>query len=309
MKKILVIGSLNVDYVVRVDHIPVAGETVLGKNFSMVPGGKGANQAYALGRMGADVAMLGAVGRDARGEMELTSLAGAGVQVDHIRRTDTPTGMALIPVNAEGDNAIVVIQGANHDVTPEYIDEQVGMLREADIVMLQLEIPLETVVHAAKLAKRLGKTVILDPAPMPESLPDALLRCVDYLKPNEIELAILTGAPDASGDVSEICSKVLACGVGCVLASLGSRGALVALPGVTRHFPGERVSVVDTTAAGDSFTAAVAYALSRGREILDAVRFANRVAAVVVQRQGAQSSIPSKAEVERLWEIDIETAQ
>lgn len=300
MKKIVVIGSLNVDYVLQVDHMPALGETLLSQKFSIIPGGKGANQAFALGSMGADVAMLGAVGQDDNGSVELASLAGVGVDVSRIKKSsEAATGMAIIPVNAEGENSIIVVQGANALVTPAYIDSCKDMLEAADFVLLQLEIPLETVVHAATLAKSLGKTVILDPAPAPDALPDALLRCVDYLKPNEIELAMLTGIED---HLEEACDALLDRGVGCVLASLGSEGAFVrSREGLSRSFPAPKVKAVDTTAAGDTFTAAVAYALARNSGIEKAIPFAAKAAALAVQRWGAQSSVPNGEESRALW--------
>lgn len=302
MKKIVVIGSLNIDVVVGVDHMPAVGETILADDYTLIPGGKGANQAFALGRMGADVTMLGAVGRDAYGEMELQNLREAGVDVSHIARTDAATGMALISVNAAGNNSIVVLQGANLMVTREYIDSKMAVIEAADAVIFQLEIPLDTVVYAAAAAKRLGKTVILDPAPVPSNLPDELLRNVDILKPNEVELAALTGIADISSCLQEACDMLLNRGVGCVLASLGSAGAYVALRGgESRSFPCEPVQAVDTTAAGDSFTAATAFALANGRTIFSAVEFAGRIGSLVVTRKGAQSSIPTRDEVAAIW--------
>lgn len=302
MNKIVVVGSLNVDYVVNVHHIPAVGETILSDRLSVVPGGKGANQAFALSRMGADTVMLGAVGKDANGDLELDSLRHAGVDVSHIARTDSNTGMAFIAVNAEGNNNIIVVQGANLSVSREYIDSKMDILRTADIVVMQLEIPLDTVIYTAKAVKAMGKTVILDPAPAPGPLPDELLEQVDVLKPNENELAMLTGIDDIKANLKESCRLLLQKGVGCVLASLGADGVYVApCKGEGRIFPCEDVPVVDTTAAGDSFTAATAFALARGRNIFDAVQFANRIATVVVTRKGAQSSIPTRDEVERIW--------
>lgn len=301
MNKIVVVGSLNVDYVFELDHMPAVGETILAKNFQMVPGGKGANQAFTLGRMGADVSMLGAVGQDENARFELNSLESVGVDTSHIARLEAATGMAMIPVNGNGDNSIIVVQGANALVTPGYIDSNLAVLQKAEIVLLQLEIPLETVLHTAKLAKSLGKTVILDPAPAPDTLPGELYRCVDYLKPNEIELAMLTGLTDHF-DLQAACDRLLQQGVGCVLASLGPKGVYVGLPeGRSRLLAVQAVPVVDTTAAGDSFTAAIAYALANGRDIVDAATFANQIASVVVQRKGAQSSIPTGREVADIW--------
>lgn len=303
MNKIAVVGSLNVDYVVNVNHMPAVGETVLANHFQMVPGGKGANQAFALGRMGAEVSMLGAVGNDGNAQFELESLARAGVDIGSVARMEAPTGMAMIPVNSAGDNSIIVVQGANALVTPAYIERNISALQEAQIVLLQMEIPIETVFYTAKLAKSLGKTVILDPAPVPEQFPAELYQFVDYIKPNEIELAMLAGE---TGNLQAACDCLLQRGVRCVLASLGAKGVYVGLPhGRSCRLDVEDVLVVDTTAAGDSFTAAVAYALANNRDIVEAARFANRIATVVVQRKGAQSSIPTAHEVRAIWEKTI----
>ena len=300
MKKIVVVGSLNVDYVVDVRHMPAVGETVLAENFSITPGGKGANQAFALGRMGADVVMLGAVGKDANGDFEVESLKSADVKADHIARTVRNTGLALISVNEEGDNNIIVVQGANLDVTREYIDSKIGVLQEADIVLLQLEIPLDTVMYVAKIAKEMGKLVILDPAPAPPSLPKELLTNVDIIKPNEIELMALTSL--SGGNIKAACEVLLNKGVGCVLASLGEKGAYAApAESEYRSVSGEKVTTVDTTAAGDSFTAAVAFALAKEKSIYQAMEFANKTAAIVVSRKGAQSSIPTREEIDNIW--------
>ena len=302
MKKIVVIGSLNVDYVIDVHHIPTAGETILSKELQIVPGGKGANQACALARMGADVTMLGLVGNDGNGTIELESLRAAGVDISHVERVPQATGLAVVAVNKEGNNSIIVVQGANAVVSREYIDAKIDVIKAADIVLMQLEIPLDTVLHAARIAKEYGKTVILDPAPAPEQLPQQLLAYADVVKPNEIELAMLTGMQNAKDDPRPACELLRQCGVGTVVASLGSQGAFVLSDEIDGElFPSEKTTVVDTTAAGDSFTAAVAYALSRGQNMRNAVRFANRVGAVVVSRRGAQSSIPTPEEIERLW--------
>lgn len=302
MEKIVVIGSLNLDYVVNVQRMPAVGETILAEDFSRIPGGKGANQAFALARMGADVTMLGAVGKDPNGELEIENLRKAGVDVNQIALVEEATGMAWISVDSCGNNSITVVQGANRLVSADYLDRHMDTLQNADIVVLQLEIPLSTVIYAAAAAKALGKLVILDPAPVSEPLPEDLLRHVDIMKPNELELETLTGMRDAKKRLPLACEKLLAQGVGCVLASLGSEGVYVAAKGTTfRQYPCEKVPVVDTTAAGDSFTAATAFALAKGKNVFEAAQFANKVASVVVTRKGAQSSIPTKEEIDNLW--------
>lgn len=303
MSSIVVVGSMNVDYVMDVDHMPVAGETILSSGFSIIPGGKGANQAFALGRMGAQVTMLGMVGNDQNGAIELDSLSNAGVCLSHVGRADQPTGLALIPIDRSGENMIIVIPGANNAVTPAYIDAHRDVILQSDIVLLQLEIPMETVIHTARLAKEAGKIVILDPAPASGPLPGALLKNLDYIKPNVLELAVISGcAQGIPLDVEAACARLLHQGVGCVLASLGDRGVFISGKGAPpTTIPARAVSAVDTTAAGDSFIAAVAFALAGGKEIVEAVRFANDVAAIVVQRRGAQTSIPTRAEIEALY--------
>ena len=302
MKKIAVVGSLNVDYVVNVCKPPETGETVLANGFSIVPGGKGANQAFALGRMGASVAMFGAVGNDKNASIELENLVRVGVNVEEVLHTDDSTGMAMITVDANGDNRIIVVQGANQAVSPEYIDSKLEALKQYDIIIFQLEIPIDTVTYAAKQLKSFGKTIILDPAPAPDSLPKDLLKHVDYIKPNETELARLTHQKSKDFDVVRACDELLSQGVGCVLASMGGDGVVIKSAGKTaKKYLAEKVKVVDTTAAGDAFTASVAYALANERNIGEAVQFANKVAAVVVQRAGAQNSIPEHNKILEIW--------
>lgn len=194
MKKILVIGSLNLDMVTNVDHMPAVGETILCPSMQLIPGGKGANQACAAASLGADTTILGAVGADSYAELLKESLCRAGADVSHlIARPDQNTGVALITVNRDGDNSIVVVSGANAAIHPEDIEKKRCLLEANDIVVLQMEIPLETVLYSAKLAKQLGKMVLLDPAPVPKVFPEELLQYVDILKPNETELSMLTG--------------------------------------------------------------------------------------------------------------------
>ncbi|WP_428770761.1 ribokinase [Treponema sp. HNW] len=297
MKKILVIGSLNVDMVVNVPHMPVAGETILAGNMELVPGGKGANQAYAAGRLGACVTIFGAVGADSYADIEKKSLASAGVDTSHLLvREGKSTGLAWITVNDEGDNSIVVIPGANATLTERDITDNESLLRDCDILLCQLEIPLKTVVRAAKLAKEFGKTVVLDPAPVPREFPEELFSYVDIIKPNETEAAQLLGQPVKNYE--EASDKLRAKGVKNVLITLGPKGAYINSETEGKHLiPVRPVSVVDTTAAGDSFTAALAVRLAAGSSLVQAVRYANEVATIVVTRKGAQTSIPSADEV------------
>ena len=297
MKKILVVGSLNVDMVVRVPHMPVAGETILAEKADTVPGGKGANQAYAAGKLGAQTIMFGAVGNDRYAEIEKKSLQSAGVDVSRlIVRADCDTGLAWITVNDEGDNSIVVVSGANKTLSEKDIADNDDLLHSCDIVLCQMEIPVQTVLCVARRAKELGKTVILDPAPVPKDFPAELYAYVDIIKPNETELSLLTGA--ASSDYEKGADILRSRGVKNVIVTLGGAGAFVNSETEGKHMLTVRpVPVVDTTAAGDSFTAALAVRLASGSSLLQAVRYANEVATIVVTRKGAQTSIPTAAEV------------
>lgn len=298
-KKILVIGSLNIDMVINVDHTPVTGETILSDHMAMVPGGKGANQACAAGCLGADVVMLGAVGEDAYADMQRESLGKAGVDVSYlVRKQDVSTGLAVVTVNRDGDNSIVVISGANMALTPADIDANESLIRECELVILQLEIPLDTVCYAAKRAKELGKKVVLDPAPVPNDFPEELYQYVDIIKPNETELARLTGVGSGDADIAPAASLLRGRGVKNVLVTLGEKGVYLDSEECGRcMIPAHKVRAVDTTAAGDSFTAALAMMLMQGKDIREAAEFANCVSAIVVTREGAQSSIPTLEEV------------
>lgn len=298
-KKILVIGSLNLDMVVNVDHTPLVGETILSEKMELIPGGKGANQACAAACLGADVAILGAVGKDAYAEIQKESLKKAGVDVSHlVCRENDATGLAMITVNKDGDNSIVVVSGANATLSTKDIDDNRELIEACDIVIFQLEIPLETVCYAAKLAKSLGKTVILDPAPVPKEFPEELYKYVDIIKPNETELGMLTGISDAEEHLEEAVKLLRSRGAKEVLVTLGEKGVyLNEENGVSCRIPALKVEAVDTTAAGDSFTAALAIMLADGKTLTEAARFANYVSAIVVTRKGAQSSIPMLEEV------------
>ena len=304
MKKILVVGSLNVDFVAGVTHIPKPGETILADRMTVTPGGKGANQAFAAAKLGGNIAMLGAVGSDTYGAMLLESLRSVGVDVSGILVDEGDnTGMAWISVSETGENSIVVISGANRSVTTAYIDEHMDALRDCDIVIMQLEIPLDTVRYVAQKAKELGKTVILDPAPAVKTLGESLFACIDIVKPNETELAILVDNENALADVAAAARKIAERGAKNVVVTLGSNGAfLLNDRGEALEFPvGAPVDVVDSTAAGDSFTAAVALQLAKGKCLEEAIPYAMRVAEITITRKGAQISIPTEQEVaERL---------
>lgn len=300
MKKIAVVGSMNVDYSVYVPHIPSVGETILADKFSITPGGKGANQAFAVGRLGGDIVMLGAVGADSYGNLLLDSLRSANADVRHVMRSEASgTGLALISVNDDGDNNIIVVPGANNLVDEAYIDSVRPVIERCDFIVMQLEIPMKTVLYAAKLAKSLGKTVILDPAPASVSIDPELFRYVDIATPNETELAMLTGDPEASKHLSSAAAALKARGVGSVIATLGDKGAFLSTAdGFERLYPPTPgIRAVDTTAAGDSFTASVAISLASGLPLQGAILSAMAVAEIVITRKGAQASIPSKEEL------------
>lgn len=299
-KKILVIGSLNLDMVVSVDHTPAVGETILSDgDMEMIPGGKGANQACAVGCLGADVIILGAVGNDMYADRQLESLKRAGVDVSRvIRKDDSTTGVAFITVNHNGDNSIVVVSGANAALSEKDIDDNIDLIKECDVVVFQLEIPLSTVCYAAKTAKSFGKMVILDPAPVPKEFPEELYRYVDIIKPNETELSMLTGMENTEENLKKAAELLKNKGVRNVLVTLGEKGVYLDLSdsGV-HHIPAVKVKAVDTTAAGDSFTAALAVKLAEGKGLEEAAVFANYVSSIVVTRKGAQSSLPTLDEV------------
>lgn len=299
MKKILVIGSLNMDITLRMERAPEAGETLTADSLITSPGGKGANQAYAAGKLGGDVMMLGAVGQDAYGEELCHNLASVGVDISGVRKiAGVSTGTAVIFVEHTGENRIVLVSGANSMVDRAYIDEHMDKIRDCEIVMLQLEIPLDTVIYAAKRAKEMGKTVILDPAPAIPNISAELLSCVDYIKPNETELnMILTGKTD-SLQFDEALEQVQKLGVKNVWVTLGSQGVFLKESGRDGELiPSVRVTAVDTTAAGDTFIAAAAVSLAKGKSPREAVSYGNRAAAITVTRPGAQKSMPNADEV------------
>lgn len=300
MKKILVIGSLNMDIVLTVSRMPVSGETVTGNGLRYSPGGKGANQACAIGRLGGNVTMLGCVGDDGFGRTLSTSLSQSGVNVEHIRHTALhPTGTAVIHVDSRGDNSIVVIPGANHACTTDFIMRHDGVLRDSDYIMLQMEIPRDAVWYAVKRGRELGKTVLLNPAPAPEEIPADIIGALDFITPNETELASLTGLPCGSeGEIRMAAETLLQRGAGAVLVTLGGRGSMLVNGSGTMRFPSIPVKPVDTTAAGDCFNGAFVTALSEGMPPEHAIPFAAVAAGIAVTGQGAQDSLPFRAEVD-----------
>ncbi len=299
--EIVVIGSLNADLVQKVERLPKPGETIVGGRLETFSGGKGANQAYAAGRMGARVQMIGQVGQDELASLLMNSLRFAGVNAETVGVADTSTGSAVILVLPDGENVIVIAAGANATVTPTLAVERLAGIREGSYVLSQLEIPLESVEASLATAKNQGASTILDPAPA-RPLPPALLRHVDFLTPNETETQTLLGEPDLAmecdADVEAAARRVLALGPRTAVLKLGSRGCLIATAKETIHVPGFPVDAVDTTAAGDVFNGAFATALAEGRTVPRAARFANAAAALSVTRPGAQNSVPLREEVD-----------
>lgn len=301
MKHAVVVGSLNLDYSIGLERMPKPGQTVSADSLRLSPGGKGANQAYALGKLGCKTAMIGAVGKDDAGRLLTGNLRSVGVDVSGIRESDTPTGQAFITVERTGENAIIILAGANGEVSPADVDRGRKLIEDADCLVMQLEVPVETVLYTARLAKSLGKTVVLDPAPAVSGLPEELFALADFVKPNETELAVLTGMPTDTATQCEAAAKLLLQkGAGTVLVSLGSKGVLAVGKGNESILvPAVESEVVDTTAAGDCFTAAFVSAYDG--DLKKALLYANTAASIAVSRPGAQASIPSAEEVrERL---------
>jgi ribokinase len=303
MKKrlILVVGSSNTDMIVRLDRLPLPGETLIGGEFSTAPGGKGANQAVGAARAGGRVAFVGRVGADGLGRSALENLRRDGVDVRHaVQDRGAPSGVAFIFVGRDGENCIAVASGANDRLSPADVGRAGSALRKAAVLLVQLETPLATVARAVTLASAAGARVILNPAPA-RPLPDRILRRVSILTPNEHEAELLTGIR-VNGDsgAARAAKALLRRGVGAVIVTLGARGAFVAdgkSQGLVRGF---KVKAVDTTAAGDIFNGALAVALAEDRTLPDAVSFAQAAAAISVTRPGAQPSAPLRAEIDRL---------
>lgn len=302
MGRILVVGSLNMDTTIALPHIPVVGETVLADNSHVNPGGKGANQAYAIGKLGGNVGMLGAIGNDKFGEVLTCNLRDACVDVSGlVTKTGVSTGNAIIYVNEQGDNCIVVIQGANAMLSVKNVQWHSDMIMESDIVILQMEIPMDTISYVIHTAAKAGKKVILDPAPAVSDFPKELYPYIDIIKPNETELGILLNNPNAVGNITASARQLREYGVKNVVVTLGKQGAYVDSDECVKGIvPSYAAKTVDTTAAGDTFIAAMAVKLAEGAALMDAVDYGNLVSSIVVSRKGAQSSIPTRAEMDSI---------
>lgn len=303
MKKILVIGSSNVDLITRVERFPAAGETVTGKLFVQAMGGKGANQALAAHRAGADVTFVTCVGTDANGENALQYYADEGLDVSLAQTTEeSPTGTAMIMVNDEGENVIVVTPGANEKLSPSSIGALTPQIAKASMVILQMEIPLETVRKACEVAKLNNVPVLLNVAPA-RKIDESLIRLTDILVVNETEIETICGRRIAETGEEGAMDLLFALGASTVILTLGKRGCVVRSATLREYIPAFEVDTVDTTAAGDTFCGALAARLSKGADIVEAATFASAAAAICVTRLGAQPSVPREKEVVDFWKI------
>jgi len=296
---VVVVGSTNFDLVVKAERLPKEGESMMVKDLQFFPGGKGANQAVAVARMGARASFLSCVGQDIIGDFLIRDLASSGIDTAWVKRTpQRSTGCAFIMLFPNGNNCITVDPAANLALTPADVERARQVIERADAVVSVLEIPLEVVEAAFGLARQAGTLTVLDAGP-PRDCPSEILRLADIVSPNETELAQLTGA-DVSGRVSarEAAEKLLAQGVGTVVLKLGSDGSMLVTPQGAEHFPAYKINAVDPTAAGDAFTAAFTVEYAAGTKIEDAIRFANGAGALAAMKLGAQSSLPTRQEVE-----------
>lgn len=296
MAKILVVGSINMDLVVRVPHAPVPGETVLGGDFQTFPGGKGANQAVAAARMGGDVTMVGRVGNDEFGNALIQGLVEDKVKTTYvIKDSGAKTGIAMIAVADDGENSIVVASGANMAVTVEDVEKASDMVDETDLVLIQLECPKQVVAAAIELAHAHQVPVVLNPAPA-QPLSEELLAHIEVLTPNENELMRLTGEDELEDGIQTL----LSWGVKNVVITLGAKGARVVNATTDKHIPAFMITAVDTTASGDAFNGALAVALAEGKTIVEAVHYGAAAGALAATKFGAQPSLPNRKEVEEL---------
>lgn len=297
--RLTVLGSINVDHIMNIAQFPAPGETVIGKQYQTAFGGKGANQAVACGRSGADITFIACVGDDAIGAEILAQLQRDRIHIAAVSVVpEAATGVAMIFVNEDGENVIGISAGANAALTPEHFAPYKGLVEQSDALLMQLESPLETVIAAAQAAKNHQTRVILNPAPARE-LPDSLLKLVDVITPNETEAEKLTGISVSDETCAARAAQVLHDkGIGQVLITLGSRGVWLSVNGEGRRIPGFKVNAVDTIAAGDTFNGAYVTALLEGKPADEAVRFAHAAAAIAVTRRGAQPSVPWRREID-----------
>ena len=301
-KRILVIGSSNTDMTVKTSCLPRPGETVLGGVFTMGAGGKGANQAVAARRLGGDAAFICKVGRDIFGDNSIRQYEEEGLDTSMVLRSDLPSGVALISVDEHAENCIVVASGANADLSVEDMELSSDAIRGAGVLLMQLEIPVQSVLRAARIAHDAGVMTVLNPAPACE-LPDELFRYVSLFIPNETELSRYAGISVTDTESAMAAAEVLRSkGVGRLIVTLGSKGALVVEGDRFETVPARKVRAVDTTAAGDTFCGALCVALMEGKDLIEAVRFATCASALAVGKIGAQNSIPTRKEVDDFME-------
>lgn len=297
--KYVVIGSINMDYNFKVKFLPQKGQTVLAEAFTTVPGGKGANQAATIARLGEEVLMIGTIGDDANGELLKNSMENIKVTTA-LKKVKTPTGNAFITIDENGDNTIVVYPGANYDLDISWVKKYEEEIRKSSYVIIQLEIPIDTVVDSIKLAKSLGTKVILNPAPA-KKLPEKILSKVDIITPNKTELSVLAET-EVKGlrDVKQASELLLKKGVKNIVVTLGEYGCFFKNSKEEFFVESFDVKAVDTTAAGDAFNGALAVALGEGKTIEDALRFSNAVGALTTTKLGAQKSLPTREDVKKL---------
>jgi ribokinase len=308
--KIVVVGSSNTDMIIQIDKIPAPGETVIGGKFSSAAGGKGANQAVAAARAGGNVSFVARVGDDMFGEQAIAGFKKDNIDVkDVLTDTDEPSGVALIFVDKYGENSIAVASGANANLSVADVEKAKNVISSADVVLMQLETPVETIRAAAKIAKINNRKVILNPAPA-QKLSDELLSMLDVLTPNESEAEILTGIKVTDIESAKTAGKkLLDKGLKTVIITLGSKGALLVTNTEIELVPGYKVKAVDATAAGDTFNGILAVGISEGKEIKDAIKLANAGAALSVTKLGAQPSAPDREAIENFLHSDVKRSE
>ena len=304
MSDIVVVGSLNMDMVVNVPHIPAVGETLLATDIHHYAGGKGANQAVAAARLGAKVSMIGRVGKDKNGELLLKNLRDNNIDVSGMEIDEDMSGTAFINVDPLGDNNIVVYPGANNKITIDQIERHRSIIENSKICILQLEIPYNVVKYVVDLCYEKGVKVIFNPAPALEGIEDELIKKTYILVPNETELAMMSGKIEFIMDnIEDLSRKVYSRGCENLIVTLGNKGSLYVKDGCLKYFEGKKVKAVDTTAAGDSFVGGLAVGLVEGKSIEESIKFATFVSALAVTKSGAQDSLPNRLEVEEFINI------
>ena len=309
--KVTVIGSANVDLVIRSERMPNRGETLIGDAFDMFTGGKGFNQATAAARLGTDVTLICRIGDDSFADLLRSAIENERIDSQFVKTdADGGTGLAMITVEPDGENSIIVVPGANMLLTPSDIDDAANSIAKADVLLLQLETPIDASVRAIEIAKAHDTIIVLDPAPA-RPLPSSLLSQVDILKPNETEAAVLSGRSvrtpeECIAAAKALHSQIATDGISAVVLTLGEQGVLIYTPTQTTHIPAIAVDAVDTTGAGDAFSGALATALAEGKELGEAVTFANAAGAAAVTVLGATPSMPSR---ERIGEVLSNTSQ